>query len=280
MSLFIESLKIGLCENYKKIINKTLEYIGIVFILTELIQIVLTQVAINKVFFMTVLFICPIIGIINSRQKKSIQIISNTMDLKIIVEFGDIFNKNGIIAISVNEYFDSIVDDKHVSPVSLHGKLIMNYFDGHPEGFDKCVDESLINVEYKLVKRPSGRERQYNIGTTAVVSAYKKKFLCVVLSKTDLTTYKASANMNYLMIALDGMLNKARDESSGNPLYIPLMGAGLSGTGINPKHILQVTIIKIIEISKKQKICDEIHIVLPENRFKEIDLDSIKRFWR
>ena len=58
------------------------------------------------------------------------------------VVFGDLFEKTGIRAIAVNEFFDSKIG-KPVSDKSLHGIFLKKCFGGHPESFDKQLDEQL-----------------------------------------------------------------------------------------------------------------------------------------
>jgi hypothetical protein len=219
-------------------------------------------------------------GVIYARQKRKITIKTNAFDTKVEIGFGDVFEEDGLIVISVNEFFDSQVDEKHVSSRSLHGRLINDYFGGHPESFEKCADEALGAERYKAVSRSSGRGRKYGIGTTALVRTAKKEFLCVALARTDIHTLKASASVSQLWEALVGVLKKGRTEASGQGLVIPLLGGGLAGVGLLPVQIIQVMIMGIYEESKKQKICDTIKIVLPENRFEDIDLRTVERNWR
>jgi hypothetical protein len=129
------------------------------------------------------------------------------------------------------------------------------------------------------VQRSTGRRWRYKIGTTAVVEANSHRFLCVALTKTDLTTLKASADVCQFWDAMRGILRKCRTEANGDGMALPLIGSGLAGIGLPPMHLLQLMILAIIEESKQAKVCTEIRIVLPENRFDLIDLASIEHLW-
>lgn len=104
---------------------------------------------------------CPplYLGILSAQRQKPLRFVSygfcrlnsykiansNTV---IEVIFGDLFEQSGIRAIAVNEFFDSKIG-KPVSDKSLHGIFLQKCFGGHPEPFDKQVDEQLKNVQSK-----------------------------------------------------------------------------------------------------------------------------------
>lgn len=89
-------------------------------------------------------------------------------DSRISVEFGDLFTKQGCVAIQVNEYFDSLIGD-HVSLNSLHGKFISGVLGGQSSSFDALVSAALAGVPHDIVQRATGNTRRYKIGTTASV---------------------------------------------------------------------------------------------------------------
>jgi len=60
--------------------------------------------------------------------KRSITLASNAFDTRVTITFGDLFQEPGWKAISVNEYFDSTVDNNHVAGNSLHGMMLKRYW--------------------------------------------------------------------------------------------------------------------------------------------------------
>ena len=55
--------------------------------------------------------------------RKSVTIKSNMADTTISIAFGDFFKTNGFKAVGVNDFFDSLVDNRHISQKSLHGLM-------------------------------------------------------------------------------------------------------------------------------------------------------------
>jgi len=213
--------------------------------------------------------------------KQTIVLSSNAFDTKIVIKFGDLFSQDGWKAIPVNEFFDSIVDGRHVSSKSLHGILINKYWNGETEDWDQQVKNSLSGSNLiEDVPRNSGNTQKYAIGSTAVVRKNNNCFFCVALTKTNTNTLQASATPSELHQSLIGLLVKAREFCSGSPLNIPLFGSGLARTNIRPNIIVNLILLAIFEESKKEKITDEIRIIIPKSKKKDVDLSTIYKNWR
>ena len=198
---------------------------------------------------------------------------------RINVSFGDVFARDGFIAIPANEFFDSELGDL-VSPYSLHGMVIDRYFGGHPDAFDQLIAAELAEVPFNLVERARGKTKQYPIGASATVRTSSRKFLLFALCKTDLATFKASSTIPYLVQALECLCAKARNVLGGTKLIVPLTGAGLSGLGLPPDKLLQLILLVLANETKKGQFALEIEVVIHREKYDDIDLGAIQAAWR
>lgn len=245
-------------------------------ILEPFISVCITHI--NKYWFL-LFFIPPslIIAIIKTYPRKSICIEPKNTNTIINLRFGDLFNQSGAIAIAVNEYFDSEIG-KPVSEKSVHGFFIKNILGGKREIFDDAITKSLLKVPFIENTRELGKSKKYPIGTTACLEFGEKKFLMFAMSKTN-ENYEAYTNPSLLLEGLEGLLNKARSECNGHDLNLPLIGTGLSKSGIPPKYIIELILISILKSTKQNEITKNINIIIEESRFDQIDLNEIKRRW-
>ena len=228
--------------------------------------------------YLTFIFFSILIGIVRVYQPRHISLKVNTSDTTLNIYYGDIFNQKGYTAVAVNEYFDSVLGFP-VSEHTLHGIVIKEYFGGRPKSFDAAVSEALNDVPFEEIERKGGNNKKYPIGTTAMISANQHKFLLFALSRTNIDTFKANADLPTMLIAMHGLFECARNYTGGEKLNIPLLGSGISGVGLPATNLLQLIVLTIIDETKKQQICKEIDIVLHESRSDEIDLETIKRQW-
>lgn len=216
---------------------------------------------------------------ISGFMRKSIEISSTAFDTKIQVLFGNIFSQDGWKSIAVNDFFDSIVDDIYISSKSLHGIFLRNHWHGTTEEWDNQICQSLQACIAKDVSRSKGKQKRYEIGTTADVKSDGCKFLCVALTYTNISTLEVKANSSELIKAVRGLLCKARSVCANETLNIPLFGSGLSRVGIKSNILVDLILTAIFEETKINKVTNLIRIVLPDVMSSEINLANIKRDW-
>ena len=217
-------------------------------------------------------------GVYRVLPQEHVELRIKSIDTTIKIKFGNIFESEGLKVIPVNEFFDSDLGD-HVSSLSIHGQLIESFFSGHPESFDKLVENELDGKPYEYVNRESGRERRYSVGTTPVIDVNSERFLLPALCNTDLGTLKASCDVPTLWKALMGLWSTARNRANGAAVSVPLIGGGLAGIGLPPSQLLQLILLSIVTSSRERHITSVIHIVLPRECFEEIDLKALSGHW-
>lgn len=218
--------------------------------------------------------------LISGFLKKNITIKCNSFNTKIAVKFGDIFSERGWKAIGVNDFFDSVVDDALVSKNSLHGHVIQNYWSDDSAAWQEAVDHSLQGKASKKTNRAKGNKNRYPIGTTADAQVEGHRFLFVALARTKKSSNVVQASAETLIGAIREMLQHARVVCSNEPLSIPLMGSGLGRVGIKNAILVDLILAAIFEESQSSKVTESISIVLPEEKYPEINLGAISRDWK
>ena len=212
--------------------------------------------------------------------KREILISSNAFSTKIKLKFGDIFQNPGWIVVGVNDFFDSLVDEIHISSRTLHGQMLQKYWSGQTMRWDEQVNQDLKGAEpLEEITRPKGKNKRYKIGTVVGVKQEARKFLCVTLSKTNIETNHTNATSLEVHTAIKNVLVKARETCSGEKINFPVIGSGLSRTGVNFNHLINMILLIIFEECKKEDLNCEIRIILPKEKRNEVDLGSILKNW-
>ena len=225
-----------------------------------------------------VILISVCFGIKKVWKPSKIEVVIANSNTVIEVLFGDLFKLAGIRAVAVNEFFDSKIG-KPVSDKSLHGILLQKCFGGHPEPFDKQIVEELKNVESREVPKKDGKTKSYPIGSTALIAVNSDLYLVFALAKTDPDTCKAYSDVTMMWDALHELWQRARIESGGHELNLPLVGSGLSGLGLPTRDLLNLIILSAITETKSKEITRIIRIVLHRDRFENLDLRDVQKHW-
>ena len=240
----------------------------------------LTEVKIEGVgAFATVILLSIAFGLKQVWSPSGILFKVEGTDTTIEVLFGDLFKQEGLRAIGMTTYFESELGPP-VSEDSLHGKFLKNCFGGGVHDFDEQLSKQLVKKKSRIVdKKAMGKKHFYPIGTTALIRVSSDKYIAYALAEADPNTCKASSDVNKMWVAMHELWQRARIESGGDPLNIPLIGSGLSGIGLPARDLLALIIISAITETKAKKIAQTIRIILHPDRSEEIDLRDVKKHW-
>lgn len=219
-----------------------------------------------------------LLGLWRLKKPNSVSWKVATTDTTMEVCFGDLFKQDGIRLIPANEYFDTKLG-KPVAPKSLHGQLIKRGFGGHPDALDRQLATELARVSFSVIPTDLGKDKAYPIGTTAMIEASKERYLLFALAKSDPVDHKANADVPQMFAALAGALNRARVESNGEPVNVPLVGTGQSGVDLPTREALNAVILSIITATKAKRVTERIRIVLYDDRKDSVDLRDVKAYW-
>ncbi|MED2148100.1 DUF6430 domain-containing protein [Bacillus thuringiensis] len=216
------------------------------------------------------------IAVAISWPKNKIKIRINNK-IKLNVFFGDIFKqKDNIVVIPVNEYFDTLVDEKVISSKTLHGLFIKNIFGGDVNSLERSLTSELSHYKESEMNtsRKNGKFQKYKIGTTVNIEKDGISYFLFAFSRFDDANKAECFNVDY-QIALKDLLNYIHENSQGKEINIPLIGGGQSGVNLTKQKLLEYLIFSI-QIHENLTVSGDINIVLHQNLKEDIDLNKIK----
>jgi len=152
-----------------------------------------------------------------------------------------------IVVIPVNTTFDTIVGSGIVSSNSVHGRWI-NWFcsTGHTiKEIDKLIQDDFNARGIKpycvqeISEKPSGKRTMYPMGTVAVLDDDKTQYYLLALSHFDKNMNAQCSKMELFKVITD-LIDFYDINGQGLPIYIPLVGSGISRANVTPVESLQI----------------------------------------
>ena len=213
-------------------------------------------------------------------RKESISIkISN--NLSVHVCSGDLFsyaqNENYVV-IPVNEFFDTIVDDKIINKGSIHGQFIQKYYpDNHTQLFKEIEDYlTAQRIEGRAEPREhsEGNKKKYPLGTCAIINHDHTNFVLLALTHFNEEDH-AYVELSEFGRSISQMCHFLSDKVGTTPVYMPLMGMGLARLNQSAQFILKYTLDTIVGI-KGLAMLGGINIVIYPPVAKTVHLNDIK----
>lgn len=171
----------------------------------------------------------------SANQQKYVRLRINNTEIRI--REGNIFEllekdpkdrRGEISIIGVNDYYDTIVDDRIIAKKTLHGQYIERIANaGKLEQLEQAIEtDELINGEGNYVEakeRTRGRKRRYSIGSLVEFEAY----VLATFTKFDENNKAFLTAEEYIEFWMR-FWNNIDEIYAGRTINIPLMGAGIT----------------------------------------------------
>ena len=206
----------------------------------------------------------------------------------VYVQYGDVFSPEVVgkgysdkrkIVINVNRCFDTIVDDHLVSHNSLHGKLFQRFYDEgkfDEESLNKTIQDSLAGKPYQLLTtavKPKGNLRRYEAGTVAELKDDDQVSYYLLGISTFDENLNAQTIMPDFVNSVQRLIEFCNQRAQGYPVVLPLLGSGLSRTGLELSEILHY-LVSAFAINKDIINCD-FHIVVWDKHKDLVPIDNL-----
>lgn len=202
------------------------------------------------------------------------------------IKFGDIFDKNILCdsnakgnvnkIISINRYFDVIVDDNLIASTSLHGQFLSKVYNEtsiSQEKLNKYFLEQLEDKTYKPAYKTIGNMNCYDIGTTVKFDQFENESYILFALTVFNEELVAEISMKDYVAAIYSITEICSQQSEGYPVILPLIGGGLSRIGKSEQEILEY-IVKTFKISN-ETMCNDIYIVIKEDLKNKISIFNL-----
>lgn len=201
------------------------------------------------------------------RKPKSLKLEINKRTT-LYIQKENLMNANGIKVIPVNEYFDTHNGDGIINPSSLHGQFL-SLFDGRIEVLRQKIESQLSPIQ----PLPSNRQRsmvpglpqvRYPLGTCIRITDNGNTYMLVAVTRFDQNEHVDVATEEYPEI-IRKMYNGIEHLQDGNPVYLPLIGSGISGYQLTNMQILN-TLVQMAHNADRLAVTKGIHICIYDDK--------------
>lgn len=226
------------------------------------------------VILVGILFGCILYASLMTRVKRRVSIKLSerwTVD----IQEGNLFSSGEVVAIPVNEFFDTRADDIIIAKKSIHGQFIQRYFSRNPSDLAKTIEKSLEKVTpIGKVDRGKGLpQSQYELGTCADVTIGSKVFVLFVLTHFDENNHCNLTFEEYPVVTAK-LVSHLESIANLRTVSIPLYGTGQSGLNKSSQNVLSYLLNSLSFISPKSFPAG-FSIVLQDMKKNGIDLRVI-----
>lgn len=227
--------------------------------------------------------VCLSWGMVRARPRHRMRRRFRYPGMSVVVEGGDLFEKQAHLVVGFTDTFDTTVD-KHgvINGASVQGQLLDRWYGGDARRLDREIGTALTGAEpMSLETRQSkrrGKLTRYPIGTVAVLGDARRLVFAVAYSRlgNDLVARSSVEEFWFSLNRLwDAVYQRAQHES----VAMPLLGAGLARLDfLDEETILRLILLSFVVHSRERSVCRELCVVIRPPLLDRIDLREIGAF--
>jgi hypothetical protein len=198
-------------------------------------------------------------------------------DVIIEIRLGDIFEQNGNVLISTNDFFDTELG-KVIERKSVQGQFLERVYRGDCVELDREIDlqlSQLIDQPEEVAGKKYGKKDRYPTGTTICLEVGQAKYFLVACSKMDLECV-ATSDGNTIWNSLIASWREIRRKGASEVINVPIIGSGLTRTGLKRHFLVAMIVSSFIAESKVQFVCKRLRIVIYPEDVGEVSLDELE----
>lgn len=206
----------------------------------------------------------------------------------VYLHFGDLFDNKIVndkfehkhIVINVNRCFDTIVNNELISEKTLHGKVFKNLYEERKfteESLQLAIYHSLKYNEYKTIpqeEKYQGNLKRYEIGTVAKIDDSNTKSYFLLAMSTFDKNLNAHTTKQDFVLAIQRLIEYCDRNSQGFPVLMPLLGSGLSRTGLECYSDILRYIINTLRLNRDILNCN-FHIYIRQQDKQKINFENL-----
>ena len=263
--------------------SKIFESLGILMLLYELLILIKPIediIASNKSYaFVAIVLIClcyAIYGLISPSKDVTLDINKRT---QFYIGQGNLMDANGVKIIPVNEYFDTHLGDGIINKNSLHGQFLSLY-EGHINELRKEIDNQLEKIDALPITRnrtlvPNLPNKRYPLGTCVRIVDGEQYYILVAVTRFNEYEHVDVSTEEFPEIVRK-MFNGIEQLHDGKPVYLPLVGSGISGYELTNMQILN-TIVQAAQMANRLCITNGLNLyIYSDEQMNSINLNVIK----
>lgn len=206
----------------------------------------------------------------------------------VYIHFGDLFDNKIVndksehkrIVINVNRCFDTIVNNELISEKTLHGKVFKNLYEERKfteESLQVAIYHSLQDYDFITIPQEEKRQgnlKRYDIGTVAKIDDSNTKSYFLLAMSTFDKNLNAHTTKQDFVLAIQRLIEYCDRNSQGFPVLMPLLGSGLSRTGLECYSDILRYIVNTLRLNRDILNCD-FHIFIRPQDKQKISFENI-----
>ncbi len=202
-----------------------------------------------------------------------------TPNTRICIEKGDLLDyETENLVIPICDTFDT-VPPNIIAVSSLQAQALSRIYNSDIARLDAELDHALSGETPVGEVMKDGKTIRYDVGTVATINHPTRKLYFVAIAQMDKNN-NTNGTPDDLWVSLNRLWEEVTRSSNGRTLCMPVIGGGMSRMSsiVPTQDSLRFTILSFMFASRRNKVCDELRIVLQPADYENVDRLELQAF--
>lgn len=197
---------------------------------------------------------------------------------KITIIKGNMLNETSHLVIGTNDTFDTETPNI-ISQNSLQGQALQLLYGGDLKELDAQLTAALDGKPTVGTIAKAGKQTQYGVGAIATVNHAARLIFFLAYCEMDAHN-TAHSTPDKVWKSLLSLWDEVSKKSNGGTVSVPVIGGGQARlSNILPaQDAIRFTLLSFMFASRREKVCDELRIVVRPEDYKKLDRLELQSF--
>lgn len=199
---------------------------------------------------------------------------------KIRLVEGNLFEQPGHLVIGMCDTFDTDAPSV-IANSSVQAQFTEAIFNGDVREVDRLLEEALVGFSPIGTINKPGKQSKYEVGTVAAIRGEGRRYFCVAYTEMNQQN-EARGSIDGVWRSLDNLWKSVCAHANGDTVAIPVIGGGQARISqlLPAQDSIRFIALSFILASRKEKICDELDIIVQPADYDKLDRLEIQAFLR
>ena len=193
---------------------------------------------------------------------------------------GNLFDQDCHLVIGMCDTFDTSVPNV-IARKSVQGQFLEKVFHSDIHELDAQLEEALADsAPVGAVEKP-GKQTRFAIGTVATLREHSRRYFCLAYTSMN-ERNEARGSVDGIWRSLDCLWRAACEHGNGEPVAVPVIGGGQARVSqvLPAQDSIRFIVLSFILASRREKICDELRVVVRPEEYENLDRQELQAFLR
>lgn len=267
-------------RGWKEILSRSLGSMGALWLVSEIVAFTKIAEIDSPWLLWLIVSLSAVCGLWPKRRRKQIKVQVSRSVQHVTVDYSDLLDSSGNVAIGTNTAFDS-AEGAEIDEKSVQSQFTRKVFPNDKARFEDALERKLGGIRSSSRKsKKYGHKRRFPNGTTVKFSESGTNYFLFAYAHMDDDTPTSKSSPRQIADALFSLWDDVRDRGNMKVIHIPLIGTAFARSGLTARSSFALIAESFVAENSRNPVCRGLHIHLRKSPEGSLSIEDIEEHLR